>query len=110
MQVGQNSRIEHCVVIGDGDVMGPDVVIMTIGHVYDDPNCIISYQGVTERVPVLIGRDVWIGTVVNILTRVIIGEGAVIGADAVLAKSVAPYSVVAGVPASVVKWRKNFVK
>ena len=55
---------------------------------------------------VIIEDDVWIGSRVTILPGVTIGEGSVIGASAVVAKSVPPYSVVVGNPAKIVKTRK----
>lgn len=54
---------------------------------------------------VVIGSDVWIGSHSTILSGVTIGDGSVIGCHAVVAKSVPPYSVVAGNPARVVKKR-----
>lgn len=53
-----------------------------------------------------IGHDVWIGTKATITSRVSsIGDGAVIGAGAVVTKNVEPYSIVAGVPARVIGYR-----
>jgi acetyltransferase-like isoleucine patch superfamily enzyme len=52
-----------------------------------------------------IGNDVWIGHGAFILPGVTIGHGAVIAAKAVVTKDVAPYAVVAGVPAKVVRFR-----
>ena len=54
---------------------------------------------------VSIGNDVWIGCNSLILGGVSIGNGAIIGAGAVVTKDVPPYSVVAGVPAKVIKYR-----
>lgn len=54
---------------------------------------------------VIIGSDVWIGTEAVILSGVKVGDGAVIGARAVVAKDVPPYAVVAGNPSRIVKWR-----
>lgn len=54
---------------------------------------------------VIIGNDVWVGTEAFILSGLKIGDGAVIGARAVVAKDVPPYSVVVGNPARVVKKR-----
>ncbi len=54
---------------------------------------------------VVIGNDVWIGHCAIIMPGVTIGNGAVIGAGAVVTKDVAPYSIVAGIPAKVIKMR-----
>lgn len=49
--------------------------------------------------PVVIEDDAWIGAQVVILPGVTIGSGAIVGAGAVVVRDVAPYSIVAGVPA-----------
>lgn len=58
-----------------------------------------------SRGDVIIGNDVWIGERAVILSGVRIGNGAVIGASAVVAHDVPPYSIVAGNPAKVVRMR-----
>ena len=52
-----------------------------------------------------IGNDVWIASGANILRKVKVGDGAVIGAGAIVTKDVPPYAIVTGVPAKVVKYR-----
>lgn len=52
-----------------------------------------------------VGNDVWIAAGANILHNVKIGDGAVIGAGAVVTKDVEPYSIVAGIPAKHIKYR-----
>jgi phosphonate metabolism protein (transferase hexapeptide repeat family) len=54
---------------------------------------------------VTIGNDVWIGHGAVIMPAITIGDGAVIGANAVVTKNVAAYSIVAGVPAKHLRWR-----
>jgi acetyltransferase-like isoleucine patch superfamily enzyme len=54
-----------------------------------------------------IGDDVWIGAHAVILDGVVIGEGAVVAAGAVVAESVPPNSVVAGIPARIIKLRSR---
>ncbi|MBX9853873.1 MAG: hypothetical protein K2X86_19190 [Cytophagaceae bacterium] len=54
-------------------------------------------------VPLIIEDGVWVASKATILRGVKIGEGAVIAAGAVVTKDVPPYTVVAGVPAKVIK-------
>jgi len=49
---------------------------------------------------------VWIGTKVTVTSGVTIGEGSVIGANAVVTRDIPPFSVAVGVPARVVKDRR----
>lgn len=59
----------------------------------------------SESRPVTIGNDVWIGQNAIILGGLNIGNGAVIGAGAVVTKDVPDYAVVGGVPAKIIKFR-----
>lgn len=52
-----------------------------------------------------IGNDVWIGIKATIMPNITIGDGAVIGSNAVVTKDVPPYAVVVGVPARIIKYR-----
>lgn len=54
---------------------------------------------------VVIGNDVWIGVNVTILGNVHIGDGAVIGAGALVTKDIPPYAIVVGSPAKVIRFR-----
>lgn len=54
---------------------------------------------------IVVEDDVWIGYGATILSGVIIGQGAVVGTGAVVVKNVPPYSVVGGIPATVIKYR-----
>ena len=64
-----------------------------------------GYPHVDSLHGVTIGNDVWIGDGVIVLAPVTIGDGARIGAHAVVAKDVPPYAVVVGNPATVKKYR-----
>lgn len=54
-----------------------------------------------------IGNDVWIGTGAMIYGGVTVNDGAIVAAGAIVTKDVPPYSIVAGVPAKVIKYRFN---
>ncbi len=63
-----------------------------------------------ERTPdmfkhVTIGNDVWTGHNVNVMAGVNVGDGAIIAAGSIVTKDVPPYAIVAGVPASVKRYR-----
>lgn len=54
-----------------------------------------------------IGNDVWIGTNSTILNGLVIGDGAIIGANTIVTKDVPPYAIVVGNPGKIVKFRFN---
>ena len=54
---------------------------------------------------IVIGSDVWIGDNVSIMPNVVIGHGACIGCGSIVTKDVEPYSVVAGNPAKLIRYR-----
>ncbi|MDO1451213.1 CatB-related O-acetyltransferase [Rhodocytophaga aerolata] len=53
----------------------------------------------------IIGNDVWIGSRAILIDGIKVGDGAVIGAGAVVTKDVPPYAVVGGIPAKIIKYR-----
>lgn len=59
--------------------------------------------------PVVVEDDCWIGVNAVVMPGVVVGKGAVIGANSVVTRNVAPYTVVAGAPAKVIKKRLNFI-
>lgn len=81
--------------------LGNDVAIADNVTISDSDNHSVNGQKVTA--PIIIKDHVWIGKNAVILKGVTIGEGAVVAAGAVVAKDVPPYTLVAGVPAKVVK-------
>lgn len=64
-----------------------------------------KYADEINKISVIVGNDVWIGSDANILEGVVIGDGAVIAAGSVVTKNVPPYAIVGGVPAKILKYR-----
>lgn len=92
------------IVIGNNVSISQEVIILTADHDVDSP----FFEG--RRRTVTIDDWVWIGTRVVILPGVTIGRGAIIGAGSVVTKDVMPYAVVAGVPAKLIKMRREDIK
>jgi acetyltransferase-like isoleucine patch superfamily enzyme len=92
------------ITIGNHVLCGQMVSIHAGNHVFSDPRRLISEQGITHK-GVVIEDDCWIGAKVAILDGVTIGRGSVIGAGAVVTRSLPPFSVAAGNPARIIRVR-----
>ncbi len=117
---GENTKINNS-KIGKFSCIGPGVLIGLGEH----PACIFAsvhpvFYSSSKRVgvsfvnknyfdefptKVTIGNDVWIGARVIVTRSVSIGNGAIVAAGSIITKDVAPYSIVAGAPAKVIKMR-----
>ncbi len=114
LKIGNNVGINHyCFIgvrgdieIGDNVIFGPRVNIFSENHNFDKVDIPIKHQGVTKD-KTIIGNDVWIGGNVSIMSGVNIGDGCIIAAGAVVTKNIPPYSIIGGVPAKIIKNRKN---
>lgn len=84
--------------IGNRVLIAAHVTITTRQHPVEPPR-----WSVTRDAPVAIEDDVWIGAGAVILPGVTIGRGAVVAAGAVVTESVAPLTLVGGVPARVIR-------
>lgn len=84
--------------IGDGALIGHNVVLATINH---DLNPEENRKN--HYAPITIGAHVWIGSNATILPGVTLGDWAVVAAGAVVTQDVPPRTVVGGVPAKVLK-------
>ncbi len=94
------------VSIGDGSLLASKVFITDHFHGDTSKNSMSippSERLLTTKGPVIIGKNVWIGEGAVILPGVTIGDNSIIGANSVVSKNIPAYSVVAGVPAKVIK-------
>lgn len=86
------------VTIGDGCLIGHAVVFATLNHDMDP-----AMRAAMTPAPIVLGRNVWVGSNATILQGVTIGDNAIIAAGAVVTKDVAPDTVAAGVPARFIR-------
>lgn len=97
---------EGGLTIGSGVMIGPFTTIWTSNHEFSDTKIPIRLQG-NRYAPVVIEDDVWVGAQVTILAGVRVGQGAIVGAGAVVTKDVPAYAIVAGNPAHIIKMRNG---
>jgi acetyltransferase-like isoleucine patch superfamily enzyme len=105
VHIGRNNIIgaRKSVIFEENVLIGPHVMVGDHSHHYEDLDIPIQLQEATEAGPVRIERDSWIGANVLILPHVTIGRHSVVGANSVVNRDIAPYSVAVGVPARVIK-------
>jgi len=66
---------------------------------------LVKTQAFEEYHPIAVGHDVWIGTGATLMDGIKIGNGAIVGAHAVVTKDVPPYAVAVGIPAKIIRYR-----
>jgi Acetyltransferase (isoleucine patch superfamily) len=101
--VSINSYLD--VEIGAAVLFADDIYLSDFDHKYADLTVPIKDQGIAKS-RVRIEPDVWLGTKVTVVRGVMIGHGAVVGANAVVTHDLPAYSVSVGVPARVIKDRR----
>lgn len=100
--IGRNVFINACchfqdhggVTLGDGCLIGHNVVFATLNHDLNPDR-----RAFMMPAPIVLGKNVWIGSNSTILQGVTIGDGAVVAAGAVVTKDVPANAVVGGIPA-----------
>lgn len=92
--------------IGAGSIISDWVYVCDFDHVTEDIYRPIKDQGIVKS-PVRIGPDVWIGTKATVLRGTTVGNGSVLGAHSLVRGEVPPFSVMGGVPARVLKDRRE---
>lgn len=103
--IGPRCLIYPKVSIGDYTMLANDVSIVGGDHAYDMIGRPIIFSGRGKLNSTVIGKDVWVGAYVKIMTGVKIGNGAIIALGSVVTKDVEAYSVYGGIPAKKIKDR-----
>lgn len=106
IQVGKDVFINACchfqdqggIELGDGCLIGHNVVFATLNHDLNPEN-----RASMHPAPIVLGKNVWIGSNSTILQGVTIGDGAIIAAGSVVTKDVAANTIVGGVPARFIR-------
>jgi len=104
-EINKGCRLVN-VKIGDYVMIAPEVVFISKFHRMDSVEKLMIEQGEIYFPQTVVEDDVWIGYRAIIMPGIHIGRGSVIGAAAVVTKDVPAYTIVAGVPARIVKRRK----
>ena len=101
-RVGLHNTIIGPVNIGHHVNLAQGITVTALNHNFEDSEKKIDEQGVCTT-PVVIEDDVWIGANAVILPGVRVGTHSVVAAGAVVTKDVPPHSIVAGIPAKIIK-------
>lgn len=91
------------IIIKDFCLLGDDCKLLGSQHIYDDPMEHYASSGVTNTSVIILGTNVWLGTMVCIIGNVKIGHGSIIGANSVVTKNIPPFSIAVGNPAKIIK-------
>lgn len=98
LNMGCKFQDQGGIFIGDGSLIGHNVVLATLNHAMDPED-----RATMIPAPIHIGKRVWIGANATVLPGVTIGDGAIVAAGAVVTKDVPENTVVGGVPARVMR-------
>ena len=101
-RIGLHNTIIGPVTIGHHVNLAQGITVTALNHNFEDKIQRIDAQGVSTK-SVVIGDDIWIGANAVVLPGVNIGHHSVVAAGAVVTKDVPPHSLVAGVPAKIIK-------
>lgn len=104
--VGKNVFINSCcnfqdqggITIGDGSQIGHKVTLASLNHGIAPED-----RGTLYPTPISIGKNVWIGAAATVMPGVTIGDNSIVGAGSVVTKDVPANTIVAGVPAKIIR-------
>ena len=95
------------VTIGCNTMIAQGVKLVAMNHSFMKKDQLIKNQGIDlNKMGITIGSDCWLGAGSVVLPGVNIGDGVVVGANAVVLMDVPDYAIVVGNPARIIKYRK----
>jgi acetyltransferase-like isoleucine patch superfamily enzyme len=100
--LGASSSVD----IGDHCIFAPYVQITDATHGIEDTAKLAKHTDFSSS-PVVLGKNVWLGSAAMVMKGVTVGEGAVIGAKALVTRSIPPFAVAYGIPAKVARIRDD---
>lgn len=117
LEIGNNVGIaQNCFIqvrgkvsIGNDVIFGPGVYLFSENHKFDNPDLPVVVQGETRK-GVVVEDGVWICSRAVILDGITIGKNSIVAAGSIVNRDVPAYSIVGGVPAKVIKVRKETIK
>lgn len=105
---GVEFDVQEKISVGDHSLIAPGCFVTDHEHGISPDLRIDQQPGVAT--PVTIGNDVWLGANVTVVAGVTIGDGAVVGANAVVTRDVPSMAIVAGVPATILRYRDDVIR
>lgn len=114
LKIGPNTYIQSgCIlnpfvgniIIGANCMIAARCAFTPYQHGFADTHRPMREQALTSRGDIVIEDDVWLGLNVSVMGGVTIGQGAIVGAGAVVTKDIPPYAIAGGVPARVIRFR-----
>lgn len=106
VSIGKSAMIQCIggVTVGNNVMIAHGSQIISAGHRITEPDETMRFSGL-DVAPITLEDDVWIGAGAIVLPGVTVGKGAVVAAGAVVTKDVAPFTIVAGIPAQEIRRR-----
>lgn len=105
-QINENVRLDN-VKIGNSVMIARDAVFLGKMHNFSSVEIPMNEQEITSSNRTVIENDVWIGIRVIVMPGISISKGSIVAAGAVLTKDTVPYGIYAGVPAKLIRLRKD---
>lgn len=107
VSIGKSAMLQCIggITVGDNVMIAHGSQLISAGHHIPEPDEPMRFSGL-DIAPIILEDDVWIGAGAIVLPGIIVGKGAVVAAGAVVTKDVEPYTIVAGIPALIIRRRE----